>query len=105
MCNDDILTAKEVKDKLRCGLSTVYDLFEAGELRGFRLKTGGKRNGIRIYAESVSELMKRNANRAKPAPAPEPQASTPLPPPPRKPGRPGKVIPAAGLLSVRPRTH
>ena len=97
----NILTAKEAKDLLKCGLSTVYDLFEAGELRGFRLKTGGKRNGIRIFATSIDELMVRNANPAKAAPLPSEPA--PLPPlPPRKRGRPAKVTPSAGLLGVRP---
>src|SRR5262245_31887203 len=32
---EEILTAREVKDRLKCGLSTVYDLFERGGLRGF----------------------------------------------------------------------
>jgi hypothetical protein len=44
---DDILTAKQAKERLKCSLSAVYGMFKDGELSGFRLKGGGKKNGIR----------------------------------------------------------
>ena len=56
----NILTAKEAKNLLKCGLSTIYDMFEVGELRGFRLKTSGKRNGIRIFATSIDKDLWRD---------------------------------------------
>jgi hypothetical protein len=100
--DDDIVTAKAVKDRLKCGLSTVYDLFETGELRGFRLKTGGKRNGIRIFAKSIDELMARNANRAKPALASEPAPSSTRPPaPPRRSTAATPVQAVQGLRHLR----
>lgn len=61
-----ILTAKEAAGVLRCGLSTVYELFASGLLTGFRI-----RRGVRIYADSVYAFMLRNANL--PAPLPEPK--------------------------------
>ena len=70
-----ILTVKEAAVRLRCGLSTIYELFAAGSLQGFRLRQG--RGGIRIYANSVDQLMRRNANAA-PEPVPE-RKSNPRP--------------------------
>lgn len=71
----NILTAKEVKDRLRCGLTTVYALFDQGELRGFRLTNGKAKNGVRIFAESVDEFMVRRSNQtARTAPVAEAQA-------------------------------
>jgi excisionase family DNA binding protein len=51
------LTAKEVAKKLRCGRTTVYDLVQAGKLRSYRVGSGNKQPGIRIYAESVEEYL------------------------------------------------
>ena len=55
------LTVKEVASYLRCGLSTVYELFGASKLLGFKIGAGG-RKGIRIYKESVDGYIKQNAN-------------------------------------------
>jgi len=68
----DVLTAKQAKDRLNCSLSAIYGMFKDGELSGFRLKGGGKKNGIRIHANSIDELMRRNANTAAPNKAPHP---------------------------------
>jgi excisionase family DNA binding protein len=74
----EVLTAKEVAERLKCGVSTVYEMFEAGELRGFRLKTKKTKGGIRILASSIAEMMERNANR--PPAKPEAEAvSDPVP--------------------------
>lgn len=103
----EILTVREVKDRLRCGLSTVYDMFKAGDLRGFRLKDGGKGGGIRIFAASLEEFMTRNANasRSEPAPQPvelaaEPVVETRRPTPTARP-TPGRPV-AGSRLYVRP---
>lgn len=58
----DLLTAKEVAVLLRCHVSTVYQMKDAGRLQGFCLmgrsekKRRGK-NGLRILASSVRELI------------------------------------------------
>ena len=96
---NDILTANEAKYLLKCGLSTVYDLFNEGELKGFRLKTSGKRNGIRIFANSIDALMARNANRAKAAPVGEPVPNSA--PPPAAPRRTNTVIPQQAVQGLR----
>jgi excisionase family DNA binding protein len=64
----EILTAREVSQILRIGLTTVYDAYRQGELRGFRAGQG--QGGIRIFAQSVNEFIERKMNR--PAPTPEP---------------------------------
>lgn len=51
----------ETRQKLNCSGKTVYRLYKAGKLRGFKLNDTSKA-GIRIFAESVQELMERNAN-------------------------------------------
>jgi hypothetical protein len=92
--NGNYLKAKEVKRMLNCGLSTVYDLFENKQLRGFRLPTGGKKAGIRIFPESVKELIERNTNVAKTVETP---AVVPQPAPARtRPSRPPSG-PASGF--------
>src|ERR1700722_18770305 len=54
----EVLTVKEVQQRLRCGLQTVYDLLGTGKLRGFRL---GPRKGVRVLVESLLELMASRA--------------------------------------------
>ena len=56
---EEVLTIKQATAMLGGGLTTTYELFEAGEIRGYRL---GRRKGIRVYASSVRELMERRAN-------------------------------------------
>jgi excisionase family DNA binding protein len=92
---EELLTAREVKERLRCGLSTVYELLAAGRLKGFRLR--GDKGGIRIYASSVARMI---AGEAKPmAPPPPPPA-----PAGRRRGRPRKILHYSDLaLSDAPR--
>lgn len=54
------LLAREVKTLLRCGLSTVYDLYERRELIGFRVGAG--RGSIRIFSSSVDDYIARQTN-------------------------------------------
>ena len=49
----DVMTVREVMDKLKCGKSTVYDLFNRGQLSGIRFG-----RAVRIHACSVAELMR-----------------------------------------------
>lgn len=89
----DILTAREVADRLRCGLSTVYDMFEAGRLTGFRAGKG--RGTIRIHAKSVESVLN-------PPPTPTPTSSPqPIAPPPR-PRTKTKPVETGKRLYVRP---
>jgi excisionase family DNA binding protein len=78
-----VLLAKEVANILRVSKSTVYEMFETGRLKGFRVGAGNR--GIRISRDSVEELMcEHHADAAPPAsPAnPRPKARpAPLPPP------------------------
>src|SRR5262249_47874753 len=52
----DDLTAKEVAKRMRCGLTTVYEMDRRGDLKCFR---AGKVKGIRISRGSLDELMRR----------------------------------------------
>jgi excisionase family DNA binding protein len=56
----EVLTATEVASILRSGLSTVYEMFERGDLPGFRLGKG--RGTIRFLARGVSEFIENNMN-------------------------------------------
>jgi excisionase family DNA binding protein len=60
MC-DDVLTAKEAAALLRAGRTTVYEMFEAGQLEGYRLGVAGK--GLRIYRRSVERYKNDQSNR------------------------------------------
>jgi len=84
------LKVKEAAIQLGYGLTTVYELFEEGELIGFRRR----RKGIRIFAWSVADYIKRQSNAA-PAPA-EPPAATAGPEKTREPA----VLP---MRKVKPR--
>lgn len=53
----EVLLAREVSAVLRCGRSTVYDLFQEGKLSGFRVG-----DGIRIYRSSVESYKSAQAN-------------------------------------------
>jgi len=57
--HEDILTVKETAERLGYGLTSIYDLFKAGELRGYRKG----RKGIRIFASSIDEYVERRMNR------------------------------------------
>ena len=56
MCDEmgELWTVKEVQARLHCGLTTVYDLVTAGQLRAVRL---GNRKGLRIWSGSVDGLL------------------------------------------------
>jgi excisionase family DNA binding protein len=79
---EKVLLVKEVAARLRCGLSTVYDMVDRGDLAAFRLGTG-KRSGLRILASSVDGLVQW-ASAPPPPAAPAPAAA------PAKKGRPGR---------------
>src|SRR4051812_24695394 len=65
----DVLLAKDVTVLLRCGKTKVYELFETGELAGFRLGAG-----VRIYRESVNQY---KASQSNSPPVPAPAVTTP----------------------------
>jgi excisionase family DNA binding protein len=60
---DNILLAKEVSSLLRCSLQHVYDLFHAGELRGF--KDG---RSVKVFKDSVEEYVRKRQNTPTEAP-------------------------------------
>lgn len=68
-----ILTVREVKERLRCCLSQVYDLYHHRELLGFRVGAA-----IRIYEASVVDFINKNSNlpKTKNAPAIKPGRTT-----------------------------
>ena len=51
----DVLTVKEVADRLKCGVTTVYEMVASGDLKGFRLGAG--KGGVRVLASSVEQLV------------------------------------------------
>ncbi len=51
------LLAKEAANELRCSQRQVYDLFDEGQLEGYRIG-----RAIRIHAWSVTDFMNRNSN-------------------------------------------
>lgn len=59
------LTAKEASETLSVGLSTIYDLFKRGELRGYRV---GRK--VLIEAQSIEDLKTKGANQFVPKPKP-----------------------------------
>ena len=52
-----VLTVEEAAHRLGCGRTKAHALFDAGELRGYRV-------GVRkfVFAESVPEYIERHAN-------------------------------------------
>ncbi len=103
----EVLTVGEVKTQLKCGKTTAYDLFEKGELEGFRLGDG--RGGIRVYAPSVAAFKARHSNKS--VVVPQAEASRPAevkdkPPTPAAAGRGGRpqtrVVDIRSFLGVRP---
>lgn len=75
-----VLLPNEVAVQLRCSRRQVYDLFEEGELLGFKV---GRH--IKIHADSVKDFIDRNSNRPPPlndlGSVKEPLDITPPPPP------------------------
>ena len=57
-----MMTIREVAGKLRCSLSTVYELVEGGSLEAFRI--GPNRGTIRVSEEQLNMYL--NANRSLP---------------------------------------
>jgi len=73
----DVLTADEVVPLLRCSRSTVYALFENGQLEGFRVG-----DLVRIHRVSVERFKSAGSNR------PDlPEAASPPPRPVNRPRR------------------
>lgn len=105
----ELLKADEVAERLRCDVSTVYELFRSGRLTGFSL-TGNVdlkkrgRKGLRFFAASVDVLIsgaiaEYEAVRVRAVPPAGPAAPPPvLPPPLLKPG----PRPRAGSRVVLP---
>jgi excisionase family DNA binding protein len=86
----EVLKVKEAMTRLHCGRSTVYDLFNRGELRGYRVG----RRGIRIYADSITEYIARRENRPEPDQAPkDPGPARPKLPKPVKTRRYAELVP------------
>jgi excisionase family DNA binding protein len=56
--DDSVLLPTEVAARLRCSRRQVYDLFNEGELLGFRVGTS-----IRIHLQSVKDYIDRHSNR------------------------------------------
>jgi hypothetical protein len=71
-----VLTAQEVKVSLRCGLSTVYELFNRGDLRGFRIGKGN--GGVRFLAKDVEAFVDARLSEPRREAAPEPVRSEPV---------------------------
>ena len=51
---DKVLTVSQVKAKLNCSKTQVYDMINAGKLRSFRV---GEKKGFRIYESDVEKVM------------------------------------------------
>ena len=50
-----LMTVAEVKNRLRCSLSNVYNLIEAGELRCYRVGKG--KGGIRVSERQLQDFL------------------------------------------------
>ncbi len=66
----DVLVVEEVRNLLRCGKTKVYELFESGDLEGFRVG-----DGIRVFRASVTHFIESHANRRPEPPAPRPASA------------------------------
>src|SRR4051794_3643250 len=81
----EILQAKEVAAWLRCHVDTVYDLYWAGQIKGFSIKgpvakTKRGRKGLRFLASSVRDLIASGvAESGKALRADEPPEWRPMP--------------------------
>jgi len=103
----DILTAQEVAGLLRIEKSKVYDLFDAGELQGFRIPSRSQksanrrlRQAVRIFKWSAEYLIQCNLNRPNHQPlSPPPAEAQPAAalPQPKKP----KAVPAPARSKSR----
>lgn len=72
-----LITVKDAAERLKCGLSTIYELFHDGKVKGIKL--GKKERGIRILEQSLNEFIDRQT---KPAQAqPNYNGQVALPPP------------------------
>lgn len=67
----NLLTAKEVQARLRCGPNAVYRLFKNRLLRGVKVP----HVGLRIFEDSLAELLGASENKVEPQllkPSPQP---------------------------------
>ena len=97
----------EVAPRLRCSRRQIYDLYNEGELAGFRVGTH-----IKIFADSVDDFVARHSNAKLPpadpagldASLPTPAVRPPAPPaagPSSRPSRGRPAPPAAGYRHLR----
>ena len=109
-----IFLAAEVAAQLRCTRRHIYDLFDEGELEGFRLGKSSKH--IRFYADSVDDFVVRNSKLMPPPVVQQgfptlvslnPKIKPPTPPTASPSSRPRSGRPApppVGYRHLRPRT-
>lgn len=56
---DELLNAKQVAERLRVHIATVYRLADSGRLRAMRLGSGEqRRRGFRCWASAVDEYLR-----------------------------------------------
>jgi excisionase family DNA binding protein len=63
----NLLTPREVSERLRVSLTTVYGLFDRGELSGCRIG-----RAVRVFSDSITDFVQRNRNLSR-LPAPRPR--------------------------------
>jgi excisionase family DNA binding protein len=66
---EPLLTAAEVKQRLRCSLSNVYNLVAQGRLKPFRIGAGNA--GLRFTESMVREFLENSVAMKKKAPRAE----------------------------------
>ena len=84
-----ILTTNEVRSRLRCSIRHAHDLFDRGEIEGFR---DGRRK--LYYERSLMAYIARNRNTAAPAQVP------PAPASPVKQRGPARPLPPMGSVAL-----
>jgi excisionase family DNA binding protein len=58
----ELMRVKEVAERLKCGVSHVYAVIDAGELSCYKIGLG-KQGGIRVSEEHLTAYLKNRENK------------------------------------------
>ena len=65
-----LMTVKELAERLRCSVSTIYQNVALGELRAFRVGAGN--SGLRFSEEQIQDFLHRRETKGGKRPEPQP---------------------------------
>ncbi len=76
---NDVLTADDVAEILRCSIQTVHKLAKSNRLKSVSLTTGGKRGLPRFVRKNVMAFLNGDSDDSEEMPEPKPKPSATKP--------------------------